>query len=139
MWILNNESRVNEERWYAVMTAFIDGKLLESRCCFINGDSMVGCQIASHSEQPMNQSCKEFFGRIEINTDWFETPELARAFSEGKITYIHYYDAYYKASIKSTLTQYRSRELVEVCEENGIMPYRGIHKYHKLKTKPYWA
>lgn len=139
MWSLKNDSKKKQEKWYAVMTAFIDGKLLESRCCFIDENSMVGCQIASHSEQPMNCSVKEFFGRIQINTDWFESIELAKAFSEGKITYIHHYDAYYKASINSTLTQYRSRELVEVCEEKGIMPYIGIHKYHKLETKPYWA
>ncbi len=143
MWWLkgmNLNEIPNDRKWYAVETAFVDGELLDSKCCFVeDGSSIVGVQIASHTEAPQNFCRKEFCDRIEIHTDWFETKELAKAFSEGKITYIHHFDAYYKASIKSTLRHYRSRELVEVCEEKGIMPYRGIYKDHMLDYKPHWA
>ncbi len=143
MWWLNgiNLNEIpDDEKWYAVATAFVDRELLGSKCCFVeDGSNIQGIQIASHTEEPHNSCKSEFFDRIEIHTDWFETMELAKAFSEGRITYIQHYDAYYKASIKSTLRHYRSREIVEVCEEKGIMPYKGIYKDHMLDYKPYWA
>ena len=80
--------------WYAVETAFIDGRFLGSRCLFVDGDetSSVGHCFANDHE-PVNQCQKEFGDRIELHTDWFESEELAHAFCDGNITYIHHYEA----------------------------------------------
>jgi hypothetical protein len=129
-----------EIMWFATETVFIDGKLFGSRCIFIKDDtSPVGHCYCSHDEEPRN-SCKiEFDNRIEIHTDWFESEELAEQFVEGKVTYIHHYDAYYKAAIKSTLTRFRRREIAPVDEENGLYAHRGVYKKHMLTEKPYWV
>ena len=82
-------------------------------------------------------SWKNIDNRIEIHFDWFE--KLAKDFCDGKITYIHHYEAYYKKSIKSTLRRFSRREIVNVDEQNGILPYRGINKDHMLDFKPYWC
>lgn len=140
MWILHGEKITDDMKWYAVQTAFVDGTLLDSKCCFSeDGKGMGGIQIASHSEEPVNYCKKEFFGRIEIHTDWFESMELAKAFCEGKITYVHHYNTYYKASIRSTLQKFSRREIVKVSEAEGIVPYRGIRKEHPLEYKPHWV
>ena len=124
--------------WYATETAFIDGKLFGTRCLFKEGDtSAVGHCYCSHNEEPMNEVKYEFGNRIEIHTDWFESEELAKSFCEGKITYKHIYDTYYKPSIRSTLSNFRKREIIEV--KDGIEPYRGIYEKNPLDYEPYWA
>lgn len=126
--------------WYAVETVFIDGKLFDSRCLFIEGDtSPAGHCYAGLDEEPINRCEKRFNNRIEIHTDWFESEKLAKYFCDGKITYIHHYDAYYKRSIKSTLRKFSKREIVEVDENSGILPHRGIYKEHMLDYQPYWC
>lgn len=56
MWWLkgmNLNEIPNDRKWYAVETAFVDGELLDSKCCFVeDGSSIVGVQIASHTEAP---------------------------------------------------------------------------------------
>lgn len=131
---------MNEELWYAVETVFIDGKLFGSRCCFTKGSKgHAGHCYQSHDVEPMNSCKREFDDRIEIHTDWFESEELAEQFMEGKVTYIHHYDAYYKPAIRSTLTKFKSREVVPVDEENGLYAHRGVYKQHMLAEKPYWV
>ena len=126
--------------WYAVETVFIDGELFGSRCCFIEGDtSPIGHCYEGHDVEPRNSSKKEFDGRIEINLDWFESEETAKDFRDGKVTYVHMYDAYYKTNIKSTLRKFRSREIVAVNPSNGFLPHRGVYKYIMLDYEPYWA
>lgn len=126
--------------WYAVETAFVDGQLLASECVFQEGDtSPLGHCYASLSEEPMNMCEKKFFDRLEIHTDWFESEELAKQFSEGKITYVHHYDAYYSPGIRSTRTRFTKREIVAVDEEKGYFPYRGVRQLHKLDYRPWWA
>lgn len=126
--------------WYAVETVFIDGVFFGSRCCFTDGDtSPVGHCYAEHSEEPRNSCKKEFGDRIEIHLDWFESEELAKDFRDGKITYVHHYDAYYKAATGSTLTKFKSREVVPVDAENGLYAHCGAYKKHMLDYKPYWA
>ena len=75
--------------WYAVETAFVDGQLLGSQCCFVDGDeqSPVGHCYADRNEEPHNSCQKEFNDRIEIHVDWFETEELAHAFCDGRYEY----------------------------------------------------
>lgn len=125
--------------WYAVETVFIDGKLFGSQCLFDEDDAVKGCCYCSHNEEPMNSSHTEFGGRIEIHCDWFETKELAMRFQDGEITYKHIYEAYYKPSIKSTLTQFVKREIVELCGNNGALAHRGIYEKVLLDYMPYWA
>ena len=48
-------------------------------------------------------SWKNIDNRIEIHFDWFESEKLAKDFCDGKITYIHHYEAYYKKSINDML------------------------------------
>lgn len=126
--------------WYAVETVFIDGELFGSRCCFTEGDtSPVGHCYARSDEEPRNGSKKEFDDRIEINLDWFESEEIAKDFRDGKITYVHMYDAYYNAAIKSTLKQFKSREIVAVNPRDGFLSHRGVYKSVLLDYKPYWV
>ena len=126
--------------WYAVETAFVDGQLLGSECVFKEGDtSLLGHCLADLSEEPHNSCEKKFFGRLEIHTDWFESEELAKQFKEGKITYIHHYEAYYKRSINSTLRRFLRREIVEVDEAKGYLPYEGIYMDHQIDYEPWWV
>lgn len=126
--------------WYCVVTVFIDGKFFDSRCAFKDGDtSPVGHCFAPLYEEPRNSCKKEFFGRIEIHSDWFESEDLAKRFQAGEITYKHIYDAWYKPSIKSTLTHFIKREIVEVNESQSILPYRGIYEQKVSEVKPYWV
>lgn len=123
--------------WYAVETVFIDGELFD-----IHGfdyDKRHGITYAEHDEEPMNKTKRECSDRIEIHTDWFETKELAKGFIDGKITYVHYYDAYYDKSINSTLKKFSKRKIVKVDIDNGILPYKGIYKNVMLDYKPYWV
>lgn len=130
----------DKEMWYATETVFIDGKLFGSMCLFTKGDtSAAGHCYRPHDEEPMNSCKKEFDNRIEIHTDWFESEELAEQFMEGKVTYIHHYDAYYKPAINSTLTKFHNREIVPVDEEKGLYPHRGVYQRHMLTEKPYWV
>lgn len=130
-----------ENMWFATETVFIDGNLFGSRCIFKKGDtSPLGhCYCKPHDVEPMNRCTLEFDNRIEIRTDWFESEELAEQFVEGKITFIHHYDAYYKPAINSTLTKFRNREIVPVDEEKGLCAHRGVYKKHMLEQKPYWV
>ena len=113
--------------WYAVETVFIDGALFGSRCCFTEGDTgPAGHCYTDHSEEPCNSCKREFGDRIEIHLDWFESEELAKAFCDGKVTYVHTYDAYYNAAIRSTLTKFKSREVVPVDDEKGFFAHRGV-------------
>lgn len=124
--------------WYAVETVFIDGKLFGSKCCFKKGDkSSVGHCYADLKEEPRNSCKREFDNRIEIHTDWFESEELAEAFCNGKITYIHYYDTYYRRDIKSTMSRFAKREIVNVDEEHAA--HRGMYIKNELEYRPYWA
>lgn len=126
--------------WYAVETAFIDGKFFGSHCLFIDGDtSPMGHCYASIDEEPMNSCEKKYNNRIEIHTDWFESEDLAKSFRDGKITYIHYYDAYYDKSVKTTFTRFRKRKIVSIDVENGIYPYKGIYTKTMLDYKPSWC
>lgn len=123
--------------WYAVETVFIDGKLFD-----IHGfdyDKKHGITYAEHNEEPMNRVKSECNNRIKIHTDWFETKELAEKFINGEITYVHYYDTYYKKSINSTLKKFSKREIVKVDIVNGILPYNGIYKHIPLDHKPSWV
>ncbi|MCC2255683.1 hypothetical protein LKD70_14910 [Ruminococcus sp. CLA-AA-H200] len=125
--------------WYAVETAFVDGKLLGSHCCFKDDDTTpVGHCNASWNEEPYNSCEKKFGDRIEIHVDWFETAELAHAFCDGKVTYITHCNAYYDKSIKTTLTKYHHREIVDV-DHTKHYPHRGEVKLHMLKEKPDWV
>ena len=118
--------------WYGVETVFVDGKLFDSYC--------VGKSYNNHDEEPMNKTKKECNGRIEIHLDWFETVELAEAFRDGKITYIHHYDSYYKRSINSTLSRFTKREIVQVDIHKGYFPHRGLYVRHEIEGYcPYWA
>ncbi len=47
------------------------------------------------------------------------------------------YDAYYNAAIKSTLKQFRSREIVAVNPRDGFLSHRGVYKSILLDYKPY--
>lgn len=126
--------------WYAVETAFVDGKVFGSRCLFVDGDetSPMGHCFVDDCEKPFNQCQKEFGGRIEIHTDWFESEELAHAFCDGKITYIHHYEAYYDKPIRTTRRRFLKREIVKIDKEQGIFPYRGIYKDHITEDYPWW-
>ncbi len=123
--------------WYAVETVFIDGQLFDSHC-FDYGKKTGICH-AGDWEEPLNSCKKECLDRIEIHTDWFESEELAEDFKNGKITFIHHYDAYYKKSINSTLTKFTKREIVKVDVSKGIFPHKGIYEKHPLDYKPYWV
>lgn len=126
--------------WYGVETVFIDGVLFGSRCCFEDGDTgPEGHCFASLDEEPGNSCKKEFDDRIEIHLDWFESEQLAKDFQSGKITYEHVYDTYYKESIKSTLSRFRERKIIQVDIEKGIFPHRGICTKNQLTNKPFWA
>lgn len=125
--------------WYAVETAFIDGKWFGSRCLFDKGSSnLKGHCYSSHNVEPMNQCQKLFDNRIEIHTDWFESEQLAEDFVAGKITYQHTYHTWYNPSIKSTLKQFIKREIISVDEKIGF-PRKGRCEYIPQKHKPNWA
>lgn len=124
--------------WYAVETVFIDGKFFGSECCFIKGNnSSIGHCYASLTEEPMNSCKREFNNRIEIHTDWFESEELAEAFCKGEITYVHYYDTYYRNDIKSTMSHFTKREIVKADEEH--VAHKGLYIKNELDYMPYWA
>lgn len=117
--------------WYGVEITYVDGKFFDGYCG--------GICYAEHNEEPMN-SCKHLCNnRIEIHVDWFETQELAQKFLDGEITYIHHYESYYKASIKSTLRHFVKREIVDVNEEKGYFKHKGVYQDHPLDFKPYWV
>ena len=113
--------------WYAVETAFVDGRLLGSECVFQKGDeSPVGRCYYDERAEPVNSCEKKFGDRIEIHVDWFESEELAEKFREGLITYRHIYDAYYDNAVKSTRRRFRRREIVDVDPSKGIYPHKGV-------------
>lgn len=128
--------------WYAVETVFIDNKFFGSRLVFTPGDTRQiapGHCLESHEVEPGNRCKKEFGDRIEIHLDWFETEELALQFSNGLITYKHTYEKYFDHSIKSTLSHFIKREIIKVDKSKGILPYKGLYEFIKLKNRPYWA
>lgn len=121
--------------WYAVETAFIDGKHFASRPYFsMDVDPKAnyvqpGTTRNAHSEEPHN-SCKTFMdGRIEIHTDWFQTKEQAMKFCDGSLTYVVHYRDYYRWDIKSTLSAFMKWEAVDVSE--AYPAFRGIYEHHK--------
>lgn len=123
--------------WYAVETVFIDGEFFGSKCFDYNR-----CGVCySKDSEPNNMCERKFDDRIEIHTDWFETVELAEAFKNGEITYMHHYDSYYNKGLKSTFTRFTKREIVKVDTDNGILSHRGIYKKHPVDCNytPYWA
>lgn len=120
--------------WYAVETAFVDGKHLESKPCFdMNVDpncrrAQPGTCHRSHDDEPYN-SCETFMdGRIEIHTDWFQTKEQAMKFCDGSLTYIVHQDAHYRKSINSTILSFMRWEAVPVTGD--MQPFRGIYQKH---------
>lgn len=122
--------------WYAVETAFIDGKHFASRPCFnMNVDlNYKGCQkgicLARHEEAPHN-TCETFMeGRIEIHVDWFQTKEQAMKFCDGTLTYIYHQNVKYRKDIKSHIRSFRNWEAVPVTE--GMEPFRGIYENHEM-------
>ena len=126
--------------WYAVETAFIDGQLFESRCCFIDGDtsSPVGHCFAGSEQEPQN-SCQKFYNdRIEVRVDWFESESIAHDFCDGKITYIHHYEAYFDKSILTTRRRYIKREIVPV-DHVKYFAHKGVDIEHKVKYRPWWV
>lgn len=114
--------------WYAVETAFVDGKHLGSRCIFdmkVVPNDMCrprsGTCARPHNECPGN-TCEKFMnGRIEIHVDWFQTKEQAIKFCNGSLTYIVYMDDVHRQFIKW--------EAVEVTGD--MEPFRGIYKYDR--------
>ena len=121
--------------WYAVETAFIDGKHFASKPYFdmnVDPDSrgiQPGTCLCRHDEMPHN-TCETFMnGRIEIHTDWFQTKEQAMRFCDGSLTYIIHMRDEYRADIKSTLSHFVKWEAVET--QGNILPYRGIYQHHK--------
>lgn len=119
--------------WYAVETAFIDGKHFASRPVFDLGatpGSWKGICMAGHDEEPMNTREAFMDGRIEIHTDWFQTKEQAMKFMDGSLTYIVHLKACYKKSINSTLTSFMKWEAVDVIDSRP--PFRGIYERHTV-------
>lgn len=121
--------------WFAVETAFVDGKYLDSQPCFdLNLDPNYkgfapGTTNRAHYEEPYNSCETHMNGRIEIHTDWFQTREQALAFCEGKLTYVIHLGIEYKQAINSDISHFIKWEVVEV--KDDIEPYRGIYKRHK--------
>lgn len=125
--------------WYAVESVFVDGNLLGSKCCFREGDPGPIGHCFSLDAEPGNYRDVWMDGRCEKHIDWFESEELAHAFVEGRITYKHYYLAYYDASIRTTLLKFYKREIIPVDSGKGILPYRGLREEIMLTTKPVWV
>lgn len=118
--------------WYAVETAFIDGKHFASRPCFdldARPGSVKGICMASHNEQPMNTRETFMDGRIEVHTDWFQTKEQAMKFIDGSLTYVVHLKARYRKDIKSTITSFLKWEAVSVTDSRP--PFRGIYEKHE--------
>lgn len=121
--------------WYAVETAFVDGKHLESRPCFdMNVDPdykgvQSGTTMCSHYEEPCNSRQTFMGGRIEIHTDWFQTKEQAMKFCDGSLTYIVHQRAKYRKDIRSTILSFIKWEAVPVTGD--MEPFRGIYQRHE--------
>lgn len=115
--------------WYAVETVFIDGKHFASRLCFDpKQPGYAGTCRCRHDEEPMN-SCERRFGdRIELHTDWFETPELAEKFKNGAITYEHIYHDHYRKDIRSSIPHFVKRVILDV-DEKRAKPWHGIYTH----------
>lgn len=118
--------------WYAVETAFVDGKHFKSRPCFdMNVDPNTrrcppGTCLCAHYEEPHN-TCETFMeGLIEIHVDWFQTKEQAMKFIDGTLTYVMYYQSEYVPHIKTTLHHFIKWEAVDVT--NDRPPFIGIYK-----------
>lgn len=114
--------------WYAVETAFINGEHYMSKPCFTGEKDGHGFEPGTCdrllTDEPMN-SCQTFMGGlIEIRTDWFQTREQALAFVRGSMTYKITRRQYYRADIKSTLSDFMKWEAIEV--KRDILPWRGI-------------
>lgn len=113
--------------WFAVETAFIDGKHFASRPFFdMNANmnskrALPGVCYCKHYEEPHNSSQTFMNGRIEIHTDWFQTKEQAMKFCDGSITYVIHY-----RKNKNSLRDFVKWETVEV--QYGMEPFRGIYK-----------
>ena len=73
--------------WYAVETAFMNGRMLKSVPIFdlktdenTTGRAIPGTCPLSHDEEPHN-TCQKFLnGLVEIHTDWFQTKKQAMQF-----------------------------------------------------------
>lgn len=129
--------------WYAVETAFVNGKQFKSIPLFepdadeASGRVLPGTCMAGHNEEPHN-TCQKFLkGLMEIHTDWFQTKEQAMDFINGGITYVIHYRAVYKKSIKSTIRTFLNWEAVPA--QGEFLPYRGVYKDHPEGevVKPY--
>lgn len=122
--------------WYAVETAFMNGRMLKSVPMFdlkmdenTAGRVIPGTCPLSHDEEPHN-TCQKFLnGLIEIHTDWFQTKTQAMQFINGGITYIMHYRAVYRKDIKSTIRTFLKWEAVPALGER--LPYKGIYMDHK--------
>lgn len=119
--------------WYAVESAFIDGKHYVSRCCFTGKQDGHGFEPGTcarpHYEEPMN-SCQSFMGGlIEIRTDWFQTREQAERFCQGTLTYRITCREEYRAGINSTLRHFIKWEAIPV--EGDVLPYQGQYVFRK--------
>lgn len=122
--------------WYAVETAFMNGRMLKSVPMFdpkmdenTAGRVIPGTCPLSHNEEPHN-TCQTFLnGLIEIHTDWFQTKEQAMQFINGGITYVMHYRAVYRKDIKSTIRTFLKWEAVPAMGDK--LPYKGIYMDHK--------
>lgn len=122
--------------WYAVETAFMNGRMLKSVPMFdpktdenTTGRIIPGTCPLSHDEEPRN-TCQKFLnGLVEIHTDWFQTKKQAMQFINGGITYIMHYRAVYRKDIKSTIRTFLKWEAVPALGDR--LPYRGIYMDHK--------
>lgn len=121
--------------WYAVETAFIDGKHFASRLCFdpkveSNGFQPGTC-MCGHQEEPHNSCETHMGGRIEIHIDWFQTKEQAKKFAEGQITYRIHKDVAWLPKNQSHISYFRKWEVVLVDKDRP--PFIGIYEQHEVK------
>ncbi len=121
--------------WYAVETAFIDGKHLSSIPLFDPDAGPDPCRVQKgtclcrHDEEPHNSVQSFLGGRIEIHTDWFKSKEQAKRFIDGSLTYVIHFSDHYHKDINSTIPEFIRWEAVETSDDRP--PFRGIYEHHK--------
>lgn len=121
--------------WYAVETAFIEGRWYKSMLMFDpwasqeNARALPGVCYAGHDECPHN-TCQTFMGRlIEIHVDWFQTKEQAIEFMDGKIGYAMHFRTWYDRGIRSMRSEFIKWEPVKP-PSPLFSKFRGVCEHH---------
>ena len=107
-----------DRKWYAVESLWVDGKRIKGE---VRGSTV------SDDAYPRNMA-KRFFSdnSVVIRTDWFESPEIAEDYNNGKVTVKETYKQIYYRLNRTTMNHQINREIIPV--EGDVKPYEYVEE-----------